>query len=685
MHHFRERFGLADAVAWLAAALLTGTCAQLLTQAILPGGPALDPPVATSTERLAHLDAATLARLLPRSPRPAARSPAARSPATSKASARAPTDLLGDEPLPLLPSSAGRGPLPNRPPRPVRALVRLVEVRFVPRAPDPAPRATQSGSAGLQPTATHPVAPLAMPDDGVAWRAVRQALADGRLPDPARVRSDALVQAQGADVPLPLDQPVAVDAEAAPDPWRPGQHLLRLSLRAAAEPILADGPRTLIAVVDTSGSMALDGRLDHVKATLHALVSDLGPDDRLALVRFSDQARELVGATGPADPGLLHGAIEGLAADGASDQGQGLAQAWRTAQAAWTPGAAQRVVLFTDGEANLGVRQLGPLGEEAAAWAARGLRLDVVGVGLGEEPDRAIVELATRGGGRVWGLGGHDQAPALARDLAGAGQGTVREVDAAVAFSPALVQAWRQVGADGPAGEGLSEGLPESPAPPVVRLRPGQVLSVLYELALAPGALTGDLERSLAQVRLALVDGPARHSWAVEVPVAVVRGRFPAASRDLRIAVAAARFATLLRAPPKTLSPWAEVADLAAGPGARPSDLELARLIRQAGRLAERGEISPAAGGLDSRDQDLLDQRLLRAQHSLDPCATAARVTGRLELALELRQGQVVAATAHHDGQDGQVEACATEVARQWRFPSGWSASLEVPVLLAGR
>lgn len=685
MSGFREALGVGEGVAWLAAALLTGTCAHMLTQTLLPAHAPLHTGSQVVAERQVRLDPDTLARLLPPT-RPRARAPAAAPAPTlvaSKLAAASAPLAEGPAPPPLLPSSAGRGPLPNQPRPPVRALVRLVEVRFVPRAPSVPAMGDQGGP--LRVTSQQPLARVPPSDGGESWRAVRQALAEGRLPDPAWVRPEALVHTMGAELPPPVDAPVAVDAEAAPDPWHPGRHLLRVALRAALDPPQDGGPRTLVALVDTSGSMALDGRMEHVKAALHALVGGLGADDRLAVVAFSDRAEERSPALGPAQAGALHVAIEALAADGASDQALGLRRAWQSAQEAWTPGAAQRVVLFTDGQANLGVRQLGPLGEEAAAWSARGLRLDVVGVGLGEEPDAAVAELATRGGGRLWALSGFEQAPALARELAGAGEGSPLFLEASVAFDPAQVRSWRPVGDEEgalPPAPALVDGLGEA-----LRLEPGEVRSVLYEVVLAPRAAPDGADAPWIEVHLAHGQGEQRRTWSVPVPAAVVRGRFSAASRDLRVAAAAARFAALLRAPPTSYPPWAEVADLAAPPASspRPADQELARLVRQAGRLAARGELPSPPGGLVPRERALLDQRLLRAQHSLDPCATAAGASGRLDLSLVLSGGEVVAASARHDGHDGGVEACAAEVARQWRFPSGWSASLEVPVLLASR
>src|SRR5262249_10212823 len=47
-------------------------------------------------------------------------------------------------------------------------------------------------------------------------------------------------------------------------------------------------PMKLAIVVDHSGSMAEDGRLDKVKLGLHTLIDNLQANDRLALVSFDD-------------------------------------------------------------------------------------------------------------------------------------------------------------------------------------------------------------------------------------------------------------------------------------------------------------------------------------------------------------------------------------------------------------
>jgi Ca-activated chloride channel family protein len=58
-------------------------------------------------------------------------------------------------------------------------------------------------------------------------------------------------------------------------------------------------PANIMLVVDTSQSMAEEGRLDHAKAGLNAFLNGVQPQDRVGLMSFSTTAHQLV-AIGPA-------------------------------------------------------------------------------------------------------------------------------------------------------------------------------------------------------------------------------------------------------------------------------------------------------------------------------------------------------------------------------------------------
>lgn len=50
----------------------------------------------------------------------------------------------------------------------------------------------------------------------------------------------------------------------------------------------------LIAVLDVSGGMGEDNRLDRMKEAMFSVLNQLGPDDRLCILSFSDKVRTLV-------------------------------------------------------------------------------------------------------------------------------------------------------------------------------------------------------------------------------------------------------------------------------------------------------------------------------------------------------------------------------------------------------
>jgi hypothetical protein len=56
-------------------------------------------------------------------------------------------------------------------------------------------------------------------------------------------------------------------------------------------------PVHLVCIIDTSGSMAVDDKLDHVKKSLHFLLDFLRPQDQLTVLTFSDRVRTILNKT----------------------------------------------------------------------------------------------------------------------------------------------------------------------------------------------------------------------------------------------------------------------------------------------------------------------------------------------------------------------------------------------------
>lgn len=163
-------------------------------------------------------------------------------------------------------------------------------------------------------------------------------------------------------------------------------------------------PMDLALVVDTSGSMA-GAKIENARKAATMLVSRLADGDIVALDAFSDNARTVVPPTrlsAQTRQDVLR-AIAGLTPSGSTNMFDGLTLA--ESQIAATPPShpLRRIVMISDGIANVGPSSPETLG----AIAERGLRFraQVTSLGVGNDYDeRTLDALAVRSSGRLYHL-----------------------------------------------------------------------------------------------------------------------------------------------------------------------------------------------------------------------------------------------------------------------------------------
>lgn len=194
-----------------------------------------------------------------------------------------------------------------------------------------------------------------------------------------------------------------------------GEHdvhaMLELSL-PEADAVAVQSPLRLALVLDRSGSMAGD-KLAVAQRCAAWLVSRLRPVDELTLVSYDDEVR-LLAPLAPVQEGPLRAAIAGLRPGGSTNLSGGWLRGLEQLR-----GAGGKILLLTDGIANVGITDSSALAELARTGAREGVGTTTIGFGA-DFDEQLLTALADAGGGNAHWAATPDEAPGIfARELEG--------------------------------------------------------------------------------------------------------------------------------------------------------------------------------------------------------------------------------------------------------------------------
>jgi Ca-activated chloride channel family protein len=160
-------------------------------------------------------------------------------------------------------------------------------------------------------------------------------------------------------------------------------------------------PLNLALVLDRSGSMAEGKKMPFAREAAVFAVQQLLPTDRVSVTLFDNVVEVLVPGGPAADkPGLVR-RIQQVQPRGSTDLHGGWAEGGRQAEAGLVPGAVNRVILLSDGLANVGVVDPNTIAAEARSLAARGVGTTTMGVGTDYNED-LLEAMALAGDGRYY-------------------------------------------------------------------------------------------------------------------------------------------------------------------------------------------------------------------------------------------------------------------------------------------
>jgi Ca-activated chloride channel family protein len=279
----------------------------------------------------------------------------------------------------------------------------------------------------------------------------QRCLDDGELPPAAALRTEEFLAAIDYQFPRPTGQALGLSAAGGWTLHGGSTRLVQLGVQARG-PLDEHRPAArLTLLVDVSASMRWGGRLEMVRQAMEGLVNRMDKDDRISLVAFSDDARVLVEDAGVHEQTQIRAAIAQLAPRRSTNVGAGLRQAYAVAQRG-DPALklANRIVLLTDGLAELDAPTLQRIDQRLRAAAARGIQLHVVDLEQEKEDDAldpALARLSSAGGGQTHRATTRSQVGwALDEVLSGKSQVVAADVRLKVTFNPKAVAFYRLLG-----------------------------------------------------------------------------------------------------------------------------------------------------------------------------------------------------------------------------------------------
>ncbi len=264
---------------------------------------------------------------------------------------------------------------------------------------------------------------------------------EDRLPPSGAVRIEEMINYFHYDYPNPAKDaknPFTITTELGNAPWSKNNKLLLVGLKAKEIPKKDLPSSNFVALIDLSGSMR--GSLPLVKESLKMLVKELDSNDRISIVGYADGVGLMLPPTSADKKDKIFRAIDSLKSYGGTDGEAGIEFAYKQAKENFMPKGNNRVLLFTDGDFNIGKTSQSEIVDIVKNQRESGIYLSVIGFGWGNVNDAVMEQMADRGNGNYNYVNDLlDAKKVFGKELSGTLYTLANDVKFQLEFNPAYI------------------------------------------------------------------------------------------------------------------------------------------------------------------------------------------------------------------------------------------------------
>jgi len=384
--------------------------------------------------------------------------------------------------------------------------------------------------------------------DTASYTQTRNYIKDGLIPPADSVRVEEFINFFDAGYEMPRDVAFGIFADGAPSPFeRYDTQLIRIGIQGYEVPESRRKPVNLTFVIDVSGSMSSPDKLELVKDSLELLVDQLDREDMVSIVEYGSRAKTVLYPTSGNQKQTILRAIRKLRTNGSTNAEAGLRMGYQLAYEAFIEDGINRVILASDGVANVGHTEASELLRFIRKYADRGITLTTMGFGMGTFNDPFMEELADNGDGSYAYIDSMKESKRLfVDDLTSTLQVIAKDAKIQVDFNSEIVSHYRLLGYE---NRDIADKDFRNDEVDAGELGAGHSVTALYEVV-----LVGEEEGRIATIQFRWEDPDSGEVIEINGNFNTwdLKQEFSEADSHFQVAALAAYFAEILKESPSS-------------------------------------------------------------------------------------------------------------------------------------